>query len=368
LNALDSRKQIAGAQLLVGRRTIFARHDLMCCSRRTVLMGIAGSAATAFARSPRSRSLPPHRIDVHYHPIAPEWMTHKGVAKFMPPQFAAMARAWTPQVALDEMDRNGVELAVCSVSNPGIWFGDAQDARRLARAYNEYAARMKALHPKRFASFAAIPLPDIDGSLKEIAYALDVLGAEGIGLFTSYDGRWLADPAFAEVFAELNRRKATIYVHPTTPQCCSKLVPGLPAAWLEYPMDTTRTMAQWILTKGTARYPDLNLIFSHSGGFLMGGLGRLQILSDTHPEFGMPRSFAHEVAKFYYEISSSADPVTMQSLQSYVPISRIMLGTDSPFIGPMAPNIAQLTHLGLSADDLAAIERGNAMRLLFSKK
>ena len=334
-----------------------------CLSRRRRLAGVAATGLVGAAPA-RPRRETTHRIDVHYHHIAPEWIAEDIVRKTMAPQVIAMARNWTPAAALEEMDRNAVETVVCSVSNPGIWFGDRHQSRRLARTCNEYAARLRSDHPGRFGSFAALPLPDVGGSLAEIAHAFDVLEADGIGLFTSYGDKWLADPLFAPVFEELDRRRAVVYVHPMAPSCCRNLMAQVPAAFIEYPVDTTRTMMEWIMTRSSARYPNLRLIFSHAGGLFMAGLGRLQILSDTHPQFDMPRDFRAEVARFFYEVSSSADRVTMSALRAYVPTGRILLGTDSPFIGPMAPNIAQLQRIGLSRADLAAIERGNALALL----
>ena len=335
-------------------------------TRRDFLAG-AGSAGVLLAASPwLAAQRAPYRIDVHYHPIAPAWIGEEVVAGTMAREVIGRAKAWTPQVALDEMDRNNVETVVCSVANPGIWFGDVEQGRRLARTCNEYTAQLMADHPGRFGLFAALPLPDIEGSLAELTYALDVLRADGIGLFSSYGDKWLADPLFQPVFAELNRRKAVVYVHPMAPTCCRHLMPDIPASLLEYPMDTTRTILQWILTKSTARYPDLRLIFSHDGGYIMGALGRLQILDDTQENMRamMPESFSTEVAKFYYENSSSADAVTMAALRAYVPLSHVLLGTDSPFIGPMAPNIAQLQTIGLSKAELAGVERGNALALM----
>ena len=335
-------------------------------TRRAFLTAVGAASTLLAAPAWLEAQSRPYRIDVHYHPIAPGWIGEDVVAGTMAQEVIGKARAWTPQRALEEMDRNRVATAVCSVANPGIWFGDVEQSRRLARTCNDFSARLMADYPGRFGLFAALPLPDIEGSLAELAYALDVLKADGIGLFSSYGDRWLADPMFQPIFAELNRRKAVIYVHPMAPTCCRHLVPDVPASLLEYPMDTTRTILQWILTKSTARYPDLRLIFSHDGGYIMGGLGRLQLLADTQESMRtmMPQSFSAEVAKFYYENSSSADAVTMAALRAYVPLSHILLGTDSPFIGPMAPNIAQLQKLGLSPPELIGIERGNALALM----
>jgi predicted TIM-barrel fold metal-dependent hydrolase len=337
----------------------------LCMSRRrfVTMLGVAGSS-TLVPRAVLGQTKP-YRLDVHYHHIAPAWIGEDAVATTLPPLVIKQAREWTPQRAIEEMDRNAVETAVCSVSNPGIWFGNVSQGRRLARACNEYAAQIGRDHLGRFGSFAALPLPDTDGSLSEIAYAFDNLKADGVGLFTSYGDKWIADPAFAPVFDELNRRNAVVYVHPIAPACCRSLIPGMPAAVIEYPIDTTRAILQWVMTKSTERYPNIRIIFSHAGGLIIAGIGRLSILIETQPLLRqrMPENLPNEIGKLYYEISSSSDPVTMTALRAFVPNSHILLGTDSPF-GPMSPTIDQLQALGLSKTELTAIERDNALALM----
>src|SRR5688572_33366381 len=162
-----------------------------------------------------------------------------------------------------------------SITAPGVWFGDAQEARALAREMNDYAAaKMVSDYKGRFGLFAVLPLPDVDGSLREIEHVFDTLKADGVGLLTSYGNQWLGDKAFVPVFEELNRRRALVYVHPTDAACCPNLVPGVAAQMLEYPTDTTRTIASLIVSGTASRTPDVRYVFSHAGGTLVAIAGR----------------------------------------------------------------------------------------------
>jgi len=330
--------------------------------RRDALAVLAGLGLTAMTPLSSMASAAPRRVDVHFHPMIPEWVD--AVAQTLPSNIVAKERAWTPQSSLADMDRNHIETAVCSVTIPGVWLGNVAQARKLARTCNDYMANMVRTYPGRFGLFAALPLPDIEGSLAELAYAFDTLKADGVGLFTSYGDKWIADPMFAPVFKELNRRKAVAYVHPTAPSCCRQLVPGIPAALMEYPIDTSRAILDWMMTNSSSLYPDLHMIFSHAGSLFMAAVGRLQILSDTQPDFSLPRNVAAEAAKLHYEISSSADKVTMDLLRSYVPVSQILLGTDSPLINDVTHNLKHFEGLRLAQEERRAIERDNALRLM----
>lgn len=306
----------------------------------------------------------PYRIDVHYHHIPPFWLDDPDVRRTMAPQTVERAETWKSAAALEEMDKNLVRTAVTSISNPGIWFGDARRSRDLARASNDYATDLATNHPGRFASLAALPLPDIEGSLAEIEYAYDTVGAVGIGLFTSYDDKWVADEAFAPVFEELNRRRAVVYVHPTAPAEVPPYLPQVPKALLEYPADTTRAIWQWILTGAVDRFPNVSMIFSHAGSSFLSGLPRVELLARTRKDLGIRGDLAEQAARLYYEISSSSDRASLAILKNHVPSSHVLLGTDSPFIGPMDPTISQLADQHMPPEARAGIEFENTLRLL----
>jgi predicted TIM-barrel fold metal-dependent hydrolase len=308
------------------------------------------------------------RIDIHQHFVSPSFLATLTArnAKTPVPGLAAW-KDYSPARVVEALDRVGIETAMLSITAPGVWFGDAQEARRLAREMNEYAAsRMVSDHKGRFGLFAVLPLPDVQGSLDEIAYAFDTLKADGVGVLTSYGSAWLGDKSFAPVLEELNRRKAVVYTHPTDAQCCQNLIPGVANQMLEYPTDTTRTIVSLIVSESATRYPDIRFIFSHAGGTITSVAGRLLGPAAGPDAFSRPpeqNSRLYHLRRFYYDTAGSANPVAMQALKSLVPASQIVFGTDAPFFDG-APQVKGLLASGFTPAELAGIERDNAVRLV----
>lgn len=335
-------------------------------TRRTFLTGLAALGATAVLPGCKSATpaasvagARPHRIDVHHHILPPRYMT--AVASRRP----GPAPEWTPARSVDEMDRSGVATAITSIIQPSVWLGDNAAARGLAREVNEYAARMVTDFPGRFGMFATVPVPDVEGSLREIEYALDVLKADGIGFMTSYGDKWLGDPAFTPVFEELNRRRAVVYTHPTTPACCARLVRGVPPSTIEFATDTTRTIASLLFGGTATRFRDIRFIFSHGGGTMPFLTGRFIRLAADNKEAAarLPNGPVPELRRFHYELAQAAHPMALAALLKLVPVSQVLLGTDFPF-RTGAEVLDGLSQQGFSAGDLRAIERDNALALL----
>jgi predicted TIM-barrel fold metal-dependent hydrolase len=328
----------------------------------------AGAAALFPARLLEGQGRP-RRIDVHQHFVSPSFhafLNAKNSPTSPVPGLAAW-RDYSPARAVEELDRVGIETALLSITAPGVWFGSAEEARRLAREMNEFAAaRMVGDHRGRFGLFAVLPLPDVEGSLREIEFALDELSADGFGVLTSYGNAWLGDPSFAPVLDELNRRKAVVYVHPTDAACCSGLLPRVPNQMLEYPMDTMRTIASLIVSETATRCPDVRFIFSHAGGPLVGVAGRLlgaEMSAENLAKTPEPNSRLHHLRRFYYDTAGSANPVNMQGLKTLVGTSQIVFGTDAPFFDG-APQLRGLQTAGFTGEELARVERANALVLL----
>ena len=204
------------------------RRNLLAAGAAAVGLGVSGVASLPAAAQTGPASAKPHRIDVHHHLIPPDYL-----AAVASTRIGSQARPWSPEISLVEMDKHGIATAMVSIIQPGVWFEEnVAKSRAIAREINEFGARMVKDHPGRFGLWAAIPLPDTEGSLKEIEYAFDTLKADGIGLMTSFNEKYLGHASFAPVYAELNRRKAIVYVHPQTPDCCRNIASEMPASSL----------------------------------------------------------------------------------------------------------------------------------------
>jgi predicted TIM-barrel fold metal-dependent hydrolase len=335
-------------------------------ARRSFLGGLAALGASALlpgcqstAKAPASGAL--SRIDVHHH-LSPAGFVKEIVARKTGQRPLA---EWTPAKSIEAMDKAGIATSITSVSEPGVWFGDNAAARVLARECNEYGARMIRDHPGRFGLFASLPIPDIDGSLREIEHSLDVLRADGICMMTSYDGKYLGDAAFAPVMDELNRRKAVIFTHPVRANCCRNLIPGVGENVIELATDTARTITSLLVSGTSARCPDIRFIFSHAGGTLPALTGRIVQLYGASKDFAqrVPGGPLAELKKFYYDTANASNPYSLAPLLKLVSVSQVVLGTDFPFRSPEA-NVKDLMELGFSASDLRAIYRENALGLI----
>jgi len=337
------------------------------CSRREVL---TSAAATLFSAalpsvSPLAQPAPaPRRIDVHHHCYPTAWFNKYRTQILSSDSDPDVLRDWSPQRNIEHMDRNGIATGIASLGNPSVWSGNVPEGRSLARSSNEFMAQMARDYPGRFGLFAAIPLPDQEGSLKEIEFAFDALKADGVGLLTSYGDKYPGDPAFAPVFEELNRRKAVVFIHPSAPNCCRAVQPGIPATAAEYPFDEVRCIMSLLFGGTFSKFADIRFIFTHAGGPLPVLAERLE-QQMRHPEIAarLPKGLSYELKKLYYEVANSTvSRPAMAALTALAPSSQLLFGTDFPYV-EMEKTVGGLKDLGYAPDMLAAINRNNAEKL-----
>lgn len=333
------------------------------------------------------------RIDVHHHFLTPQYIEELAKVGIVESGGLPFPR-WKPEDSLAVLDRSETQVALLSLSSPGLCFGNTTKEREVARALNEFAAQCVTRWPNRFGFFATLPLSDVQAALTEISYALDTLHADGVGLLSNYAGTYLGDARFNAIFAELDRRAAAVFIHPTVftgseipaAENAGSPIPTLPGFLLEFVFDTTRAVANLVLSGTLKEYSQLRIILSHAGGtipFVANKIVSAAILRAFGTQVSKKEVLHHldlvetvrqtftedvfsQLRELYYDTALSANMNVFSSLRQLVPVSHILLGTDYPF----APEIeagftaSRLAHLSnLNEQERQDIEGNNALNL-----
>jgi predicted TIM-barrel fold metal-dependent hydrolase len=293
------------------------------------------------------------RIDVHHHIVPPQYADNS-----MPIKIPDTERQ------LQSMDSWRIRTAITSLT-PRVVLKNLHRLRHVARTCNEFQARMALEHPSRFGSFALLPLPDVDGALGEITYALDILHLDGVELFSSVNNRYLGDPLFDPVFDELHRRKAVVFIHPTHCEAPLETNLGAPPFVVEYVFDTTRAIVNLIFTGTLKRCPDIRLIVAHGGGAVPFLAQRISML-EGHRRAKAVTDVIPTLRALYYEIASTTAGYALRSLQELADPTHILWGSDLPFVyGERLQE--EVDHWeeyeGFDAAGRLGVEQLNALRL-----
>lgn len=342
------------ARASAGRRSFLASGAAL-----TMATATSSLAQSSVSQSPVSQSpaKPGRSIDVHHH-FEP---THKNVD----------GNTWSIAMAVEQLDQNGIDTAI-AYAGP-VLDTEPAVARKKARDWNEWSTRHCTDHPGRFGLFASLPMNDVDAALAEIAYALDVLKADGFGITTQYQDAWLGDARFEPIFQELNRRKAVVFVHPGQAACCTPATLSyekfpISAPWIEFPTNTARTILSLWAAKTTRRMPDIKFIFCHGGGVTSALLGRFDGFSgwrgvgaDAMKEF-FPDGVYAEYSKLYFECAQAYSPEAFELLRKVAPPSHLLFGSDYSYFY-MSHAVRQFAALDMPQSLRQGIRGGNAAAL-----
>jgi 6-methylsalicylate decarboxylase len=300
------------------------------------------------------------RIDVHQHVVPPIWAetlaAHGG-----DPTGSAMPR-WSPELAIEFMDSQQIATGILSLTLPSV-VGWAEPGRRqMARRVNEYTAELVGTYPRRFGNFATLPLPDVDGALQEIDYALGSLDADGVTLLANYDGTYLGDPTLEPIWEELDRHQAVVFVHPGEPP--AEPLSGVATPLVDVLMDTTRTAVQLVLNGTIERHPRARIILAHAGGYLPYAAMRFAELARVfRPDSAGPERLMASFKRFYFDTALSSGPA-LPSLQAFAASGHTLFGSDFPYApADVAAPFTATIDAELTAADQAAINHLNARQL-----
>lgn len=360
-------------------------------NRRNALkaLGAAGAMAAAakselFGQFSNKSAHPAGRIDVHHHHVPPALAARPGAAGGLGNGGApaggrgaagaaaggaganTFGRGWTPEKTLEQMDKFNISVSILSMTQMGpLLYDNTQKGRDAVRTGNDYGASLVAKWPKRFGLFTGVPLPDIDGVMKEIEYGFDTLKADGVGIYTNDNQtHWPGDAYFDPMWQELNRRNAIVYIHPLAPPCCTNLNDSVSTAMNEFDFDITRCCTSILANGIFHRFPNVKCIIPHSGGTMPMIAGRIQDrypTDDKHKEF-IPNGVIAELQKFYFDIAHASFPWPMAAMTKFAKPDHILFGTDYPF-EPIESTANQIPGLGFSPEFWKAVDRDNAEKL-----
>jgi 6-methylsalicylate decarboxylase len=305
-------------------------------------------------------------IDVHHH-ILPD-IFYKATNDAHNPVGGILPAPWSKESTLSYMDDAGIDVAITSISTPGVHMGDDAAASDLAQRVNELSAELILERPDRFGGFAALPLPDVDGALHALEYGLDVLQLDGVILFSNARGIYLGDARFRPLFDELERRKTVVFVHPTASPDAAARSLGLPDSLIDFTADTTRAVAQLHYNNTFVRTPNVKYIFSHAGGTIPYLATRFSIVDEMNviPGADERGSAADTLRRLYWDTALSWKPPIMRMLRSVVGLDQVLFGSDYPYLRrDLAVRCRGEVEKSpeLSREEGAAVLSGNALKL-----
>ncbi|KAK5945400.1 hypothetical protein PMZ80_002605 [Knufia obscura] len=337
--------------------------------------------------------MPLQKLDLHSHFVPDFYRDALLKAGYQHPDGMPAIPQWSEKDHLDFHTSLNVTKSILSITSPGTHLIPGQDAqaRTLTRRVNEYASDLKRRRPSQFGFFASLPLPDVEGSLAEIAYASDTLNADGFTLMTNHHGLYPGDKNFDPVFDELNRRKAIVFIHPTTPCTAhhdgsaahaAPLEHTYPRPMFEFFFDTARAYIHLFLSGTISRCPDITFVVTHAAGALPPLITRFATAPALLKLPGIDLSVTPEYVKerlnseqFFFDTAGWVFPDQIRGLLAYLKDSekgkRIVYGSDypwTPFAGVKALSEAHDTHLSsFFPGEEESVAEGNAKRLLGAK-
>jgi len=267
-------------------------------------------------------------VDVHAHFVTPWYVAAAEAAGHRHPDGIPWWPSWSPEDHLRLMDDHGIDQAILSVSSPGVWFGDRAESVALCRRLNDYAAKVVADRPDRFAFFASVPLPAVDEAITEAGRALDELGAAGAVTMTNFGGTYLSDPRVGPFLDELDRRGTALFVHPTSPQGWESVALGSPRPLVEFFADTTRVLTAMLADGAVARRAGLRIIVPHCGASLPLLADRLRLFAALQTPDAGTAAIDEGLAHLWFDLAGTPLPVHVEALIAQVGTGSLLYGSD----------------------------------------
>jgi predicted TIM-barrel fold metal-dependent hydrolase len=340
----------------------FTRRDL-------IRAGSVAAAGLLLGSKLEPRPAKPLRIDVHAHVWTDDYLN---LMDRYGKKDTATQRAKGAGLGEEEMkarfalmDSTGIDMQVLDICPQAPHFEDKAHAVDAARRANDLLAGTVHRWPKKFTAFAALPLPHVDEALKELSRAFEQLHMVGAAITTSILGRSVADPAFAPIYQELNRRNSILYVHPAGVGAESPLISPYHLTWeIGAPIEDTVSVLHLISRGIPQRFPKMKIINSHLGGLLPMVLQRLD--NQYSWENPLPEKPSITAKRMWYDSVGHGWPPALRAAVDSLGADRIVLGTDFPYEpGELFKRaVGYIGRAGLKQEDVERILDKNAAAVL----
>ncbi|PWN86728.1 amidohydrolase 2 [Acaromyces ingoldii] len=318
--------------------------------------------------------MPSNKIDTHIHIVTPALAKAIRTAGGDPSGWHVPE--WSPELAVGALNDLGIEKAIFSITAPGpSVLGSGIEARKAAREINEECLAVVKSNPSRFSLWASTPSwIDVEGTIEEIEWAIVKNHLPGVVIMSSYADRLLGDDLFQPIWKRLNELKANVFIHPAAINIKPMMIANrLPQPWVDYPVATTRTAVDLVLTGTVTRHPDVNIILSHAGGTLPFIATRVMWLTRNEEFHGRSGFLSSEETKkafqkFYLDLALSTSKTHVTGCLEFTTPDKILYGSDWPYAPlhtcqSMTDTFDKFVNTQ-EGEVLLAAARDNAVRLL----
>ena len=267
---------------------------------------------------------------------------------------------------LADMDRVGIDVEVVSLSTPNVFFTGAEQQPAVARMMNDSYAELIATHPKRFKGFASIPMDAPDSALNELHRAIHELKLNGVILLSNLGGKPLTSPEYRPFFAEANRMKLCIFLHPMIPAHSDAFREYVLGPIIGFPFDTSLAVARMCFDGMFAEFPDMRWIVGHLGGAVPYLMERMDNGYRDFPECRakIDQLPSHYLKRLYYD-TVSFSPHTLLMVRNMVGADHMVMGSDYPhLLGSIDRAVSSIEALNIREEEKQGIFSGTALRIL----
>jgi aminocarboxymuconate-semialdehyde decarboxylase len=267
---------------------------------------------------------------------------------------------------LEDMDRVGIDVEVVSLSTPNVFFADAQHQPEIARLVNDSYTELIATHPARFKAFASIPMDAPDAALDELHRAINELKLNGVILLSNIGGARLTSPEYRPFFAEANRMKLCILLHPMLPANTEPFREYVLGPIVGFMFDTTLAVARMCFDGMFREFPDIRWIVAHLGGAVPYLMERMD---NGWRDFSECREKIDELPSTYlkrlYYDTVNFNPHTLMMVREMIGSDHMVMGSDYPhLLGSIDRAVSSIKGLDIPEVEKQRIFEGTALSIL----